>query len=80
LSGVFAYGFWYYLLQKYPVGTVLPMTLIVPLNGVLLSVFLLGEVLSPELAFGGAMILLSVVGIYMHDQIKTLNFGRRLRK
>jgi O-acetylserine/cysteine efflux transporter len=73
LSGVFAYGFWYYLLQKYPVGTILPMTLVVPLIGVILSTFLLGEVMTPQLIFGGAMILLSVVGIYMHDQIKILN-------
>lgn len=80
LSGVFAYGFWYYLLQKYPVGTVLPMTLVVPLNGVILSLLLLGEVMTPELIFGGAMILLSVVGIYMHDQIKLLRFGRGARK
>ena len=79
LSGVFAYGFWYYLLQKYPVGAILPMTLIVPLNGVILSVFLLGEVMTPELLIGGTMILLSVVGVYMHDRIKTLFDGRRRR-
>jgi O-acetylserine/cysteine efflux transporter len=77
LSGVFAYGFWYYLLQKYPVGAVLPMTLIVPLNAVILSLFLLGEVLTPQLAFGGAMILLSVIGIYLHDHIKMPHFARR---
>jgi O-acetylserine/cysteine efflux transporter len=80
LSGVFAYGFWYYLLQKYPVGTVLPMTLVVPLNGVILSVLLLGEVVTPELIFGGMMILLSVIGIYLHDQIRALHRGRRYQK
>jgi len=80
LSGVFAYGFWYYLLQKYPVGTILPMTLIVPLNGVILSVLLLGEIMTPELIFGGAMILLSVIGIYLHDQLKLLRFRRGIDK
>ena len=36
--------------------------------------------MTPELIFGGAMILLSVVEIYMHDQIKLLHFGRGSRK
>lgn len=57
-----AYAVWFHLLDRYPVGTVVPFNLLVPVFGLLFGVLLLGESLGlPELL--GAATTLSGVAI-----------------
>jgi len=38
-----AYGAWYYVLRKYPINKVMPVLLLLPITGLITSIFLLGE-------------------------------------
>ena len=55
-----AYGAWYYVLRKYPVNKVMPVLLILPLTGLITSIFLLGESPPNQVFFGGTVIILGV--------------------
>lgn len=57
---IISYALWYRLLRKYPVGTVMPLTLLLPILGVLSGVLLLDEVMTWQKAVGG---LLTVMGV-----------------
>ncbi len=57
---VFGYGIWYRLLQRYPVTTVLPLSLLAPTFGVLCGIFMLGEPASLEKLSGAAITLAGV--------------------
>lgn len=46
-STAFGFGIWNHLVQVYPLGTVAPFTLLVPVFGMLGSMFFLGESLEP---------------------------------
>lgn len=43
LSTIFGYGFWGYLMKKYPVGKVSPMSLLVPVTGLITAGIVLHE-------------------------------------
>jgi O-acetylserine/cysteine efflux transporter len=57
------YGMFYKLLARYPVSYVMPYLLLLPVVGVAGSVVLLGEVLTPRVALGGAIVIGGVVMI-----------------
>lgn len=57
---VFGYGLWYRLLQRYPVTTVMPLSLLAPAFGVLAGIFILGEPATTEKLVGGAITLAGV--------------------
>lgn len=57
---VFGYGLWYRLLQRYPVTTVMPLSLLAPSFGMLAGILLLGEPANPEKLIGGAMTIAGV--------------------
>jgi O-acetylserine/cysteine efflux transporter len=57
---IISYALWYRLLRKYPVGTVMPLTLLLPILGVLSGYLLLGEPMTWQKALGG---LLTVLGV-----------------
>jgi len=57
---IISYALWYRLLRKYPVGTVMPLTLLLPILGVLSGVLLLDEPMTWQTAAGG---LLTVIGV-----------------
>lgn len=57
---VFGYGIWYRLLQRYPVSTVMPLSLLAPTFGVLCGIVLLGEPASPAKLLGAAVTLTGV--------------------
>lgn len=57
---ILAHGSWYFLLQKYSVGTVVPYSLLIPLFGVMFGVVLLGEALTWQLIVGG---VITVIGV-----------------
>lgn len=57
---VFGYGIWYRLLLRYPVTTVMPLSLLAPTFGVLCGIVLLGEPASIEKLAGAAVTLAGV--------------------
>ncbi len=58
---IFAFGIWAYLLSRHPAATVTPFALLVPVAGILGSALILGEVMRPIEAFGGAVIVLGLM-------------------
>ncbi len=57
---VFGHGVFYYLLKRYDMSLISPLTLMTPVWGVLGGVMLLGEVITLNMIFGG---LLALVGV-----------------
>ncbi len=57
------YAAWYYVLRKYPVNKVMPVLLMLPLTGLLTSIFLLGEEPPKQVFVGGFVIILGVAMI-----------------
>jgi len=55
-----AYGAWYYVLRKYPVNKVMPVLLLLPMTGLITSIFLLGENPPKQVFLGGTIIVLGV--------------------
>ena len=66
-----AYGAWYYVLRKYPVNKVMPVLLLLPMTGLITSIFLLGEDPPKQVFFGGTVI---VFGVGM------ILFGKKINK
>jgi O-acetylserine/cysteine efflux transporter len=54
--------------QRYPVTSVAPITTLSPVFSVILSVILLGEVLSTRLVVGGVITLAGVVIITLRER------------
>ena len=54
------YAAWYYVLRKYPVNKVMPVLLILPVTGLITSIFLLGEDPPKQVFLGGIIIILGV--------------------
>src|SRR3546814_9225650 len=57
---VFGYGLWYRLLLRYPVTTILPLSLLAPTFGVLCGIVLLDEPADLEKLLGAAVTLAGV--------------------
>jgi len=55
-----AYGAWYYVLRKYPVNKVMPVLLLLPMTGLITSIFLLGEDPPKQVFLGGTIIVFGV--------------------
>ena len=70
MSSVVANSGLYYLLQRYPVGTVMPFSLLSPVFGVAGAMIFLGDQLNPGLVVGGVMILFGVGWIYLRNARK----------
>ena len=58
------YGAWYYVLKRYPVNKVMPVLLILPVTGLITSIFLLGED-PPKQVFLGGLIIICGVGLIL---------------
>jgi O-acetylserine/cysteine efflux transporter len=67
---VFGYGIWYRLLQRYPVTTVMPLSLLAPTFGVLCGIVLLGEPASFEKLLGAAVTLSGVAIVILAPRPK----------
>jgi O-acetylserine/cysteine efflux transporter len=57
LSTVFGFAAWNWLLHEYPVATIVPFTLLVPIVGMLCSALVLGEALEPWKIFAGVLVI-----------------------
>ena len=58
------YAAGYYVLKKYPVNKVMPVLLILPVTGLITSIFLLGED-PPKQVFLGGLVIISGVGLIL---------------
>jgi len=63
------YSAWYYVLRKYPVNKVMPVLLVLPVTGLLTSIFLLGED-PPKQVFLGGIVIISGVGMILFNKSK----------
>jgi len=67
-ASLLAHTGYFYLLQKYPVTSVSPLTVLSPLFGVLFGVTLLGDQLTTRIIVGGAMTLTGVFIIALREK------------
>ena len=66
LATLFGFGLWSFLLSKYPAGKVAPLSLLVPITGLITARTVLGEQLMPIQWLGCGIIILGLI---------TSNFG-----
>ena len=66
-SSVIAHTGYYYLIQRYPVTSIAPVTTLSPIFAILFSVLLLGDVLTPKIMIGGACTLVGVLIITLRE-------------
>lgn len=64
-GSIFGFGGMYYLLQRYPIAHVMPLTLAAPVIGVVCGVIFLGDALSSRLVLGGAITLFGVALVHL---------------
>jgi O-acetylserine/cysteine efflux transporter len=67
MASLIAHSGYYYLVQRYPITSVSPLTILSPLFGVLFGVTLLGDELTPRIIAGGTMTLTGVVIIALRE-------------
>lgn len=70
ISSVFAHAINFFLIQRYPIATVAPYSLLAPVIGVLTSVWLLGDALTWQLVVGGTITLAGVLLITLRSAPK----------
>ena len=69
LATLFGFGLWSFLLSKYPAGKVAPLSLLVPITGLITARAVLGEQLMPIQWLGCGIIILGLI---------TSNFGSNI--
>jgi O-acetylserine/cysteine efflux transporter len=67
MASLIAHSGYYYLVQRYPITSVSPITILSPLFGILFGVTLLGDELTPRIIAGGTMTLTGVVIIALRE-------------
>lgn len=68
LSSLVAHTGWYYLLSRYPVTSLSPLTLLSPVFGVFFGVTLLHDQLTWRMLLGGAMTLVGVFIVLLRER------------
>ena len=63
------YAAWYYVLRRYPVNKVMPVLLILPVTGLITSIFSLGED-PPKQVFLGGLVIIFGVGMILFTRSK----------
>ena len=71
-ASIIGHGGIYYLLKRYPVSTIAPLTLLSQLFAVIASVLILGEVLTPRMWLGGFLTFIGVGVIVFRKKQKTV--------
>jgi O-acetylserine/cysteine efflux transporter len=66
-SSIVAYGLWYFLIERYPMNRVVPMTLLSPVLAVAFAILLLGETVSATMIAGG---ILTIGGVAVIELIR----------
>ena len=68
LSSLIAHTGWYYLVSRYPVTSLSPLTLLSPLFGVFFGVTLLQDQLTWRMLLGGAITLVGVLIVLVREK------------
>jgi O-acetylserine/cysteine efflux transporter len=68
MSSLIAHTGWYYLISRYPVTSLSPITLLSPLFGVFFGVTLLNDQLSLRMLLGGAITLAGVLIVLIREK------------
>jgi O-acetylserine/cysteine efflux transporter len=68
MSSLVAHTAWYYLVSKYPVTSLSPITLLSPLFGIFFGVTLLHDHLTVRMLIGGAVTLIGVFIVVMREK------------
>jgi O-acetylserine/cysteine efflux transporter len=68
MSSLLAHTAWYYLVSKYPVTSLSPITLLSPLFGILFGVTLLHDHLTSRMMLGAAVTLIGVFIVVMREK------------
>lgn len=68
MSSLIAHTTWYYLVSRYPVTSLSPLTLLSPLFGVMFGVSLLHDQLTGRMLLGGAITLLGVLIVLIREK------------
>lgn len=68
MSSLLAHTAWYYLVSKYPVTSLSPITLLSPLFGIFFGVTLLDDQLTSRMLLGGAVTLIGVFIVVMREK------------
>jgi O-acetylserine/cysteine efflux transporter len=68
MSSLIAHTAWYYLVSRYPVTSLSPITLLSPLFSIFFSVTLLNDQLTPRMLIGGAITLLGVFIVVLREK------------
>jgi O-acetylserine/cysteine efflux transporter len=71
-ASIVAHATWYSLVQRYPVNTVVPFNMLIPIIGVCAGVLILGEVVTWQKTVGGLLTLLGV-GVIQWRLARTSN-------
>lgn len=79
ISTVFAHAIFYYVLQRNPVSRVMPFTVLAPLFGVVLSILVLGEVMSDRVVAGGLLTFAGVIVITFRNRQEINKLGQSAR-
>ncbi len=64
MSSIIAYGIWYWLLQRHPINTVVPYSMLNPLLSVLFGIVLIGELPAP-IKLVGALVMMAGVALVL---------------
>jgi O-acetylserine/cysteine efflux transporter len=68
MSSLVAHTAWYYLVSKYPVTSLSPVTLLSPLFGIFFGVTLLNDQLTGRMLLGGVVTLIGVFIVVMREK------------
>lgn len=68
MSSLVAHSGWYWLISRYPVTSLAPVTLLSPLFGIFFGVTLLHDQLTPRMLIGGAITLVGVLIVVMREK------------
>ncbi len=68
MSSLIAHTGWYYLVSRYPVTSLSPITLLSPLFGVFFGVTLLNDQLTSRMLLGGAITLVGVLIVLVREK------------
>ncbi len=68
INSLFAHTAMFYLIQRYPVSSVAPLTLLSPVFSILFGVTLLDDQLSPRMVLGGVITLVGILIVALRDQ------------
>ena len=68
MSSLIAHTGWYYLVSRYPVTSLSPITLLSPLFGIFFGVTLLDDQLTPRMLIGAAITLVGVFIVVLREK------------